>query len=220
MSKAIKRLLGATALVVSTLFSVAHAAAVTIDFEPTELVNLYFPGDSFVQNGFKLTADYDAGLVDVASALGTAAPSGNATQFFAGLNNGGLILERDGGGLFNLDGFSAAFVPLIPAATGQTVFVALATYADDSVDGLAWLFGRTFGLYDHPADFAFFQEVKRVDFFACTYDGVNICAADPKNNGQFAIDDIRLTTVPEPSTLALLPLILLGLALRSRRSVR
>ena len=204
----------------------ALAATATVDFEGPGLTGLYFADDSFTQNGFKMTVDFDAGIVDGAGALGSTAPIGNATQFYSNLNDGGLILERSDGGLFDLLGFDAAFIPLFPAASPNTVMVVLGVYADDSTYGLAWLFasnsgsGFPFANYSDPSDFANFSQVKLVEFFACVYDQNGICATATRNNGQFAIDNIQLGYVPEPGSLTLVALSLLGLAASRRRKAR
>lgn len=220
MHKLIRRLYVTAAIVGATLSPLAQAAAVLIDFEAPALTNLYFPGDSFAQSGFKMTVDFDAGIVDTAAALGGSAPTGNASQFFSGLNDSGLIVERVDGGLFSLTGFDTAFIPLSPPSQQNTVIVATGVRANNSVFGIAWLFGQAFQTLNDPLDFNAFNDVKLVEFFACSFDGVNICAAPTANNGQFAIDNIQVAFVPEPSTLALLPLALLGLAMRKRRTVR
>ncbi len=219
MKLSIRKLLGAAALLVLVPAPPAYAASMTVDFE-SSAPNLYFPGDSFIESRFRMTADFDAGIVDVASALGGSAPTGNATQFFTGLNDAGLIVERDDGGLFNLDGFSTAFVPLSPPSAQQTFIVAIGVRADNSSFGLAWSFSTAFETLDDPLDFGLFTDVKFVEFFACAFDGVDFCTPPTQNNGQFAIDDIRLSFVPEPATLALMPIFLLGLALRRRRVAR
>ena len=228
MQKLIRRLFTSAAIAVAVLAPQVHAsiAVAVVDFDSPGLTGLYFSGDSFTQSGFTMTASFDAGIVDTAAALGGAAPSGNATRFYSGLNDGGLVMQRTDGGLFDLKSFDAAFIPLDPAASGTTVMVAFGTYADNTASGVAWLFGSKSGgafpfvNYSDPADFAGFSRLKQVEFFACAFDGVNVCAAPTFNNGQFAIDNITANKIPEPSTTAMLSLCLLGLALFSRRSAR
>lgn len=204
----------------------APAQAVTLlDFDAPALTGLYFAGESFEQGGFQMTVVHDAGIVDSAVALGAAAPSGNASQFYTQLNEGALNLRSSNGELFSLHGFDAAFVPLQPAAAGLTVIAAVATYADNSQWGQAWLFAPAengvspFASYNNALDFSAYTGMKSLDFFTCSFDGANVCTVPLQNNGQFAIDNISVTAVPEPSAAALLGLGLAALVLR-RRSAR
>lgn len=200
--------------------------AATVNFDDPSLTGLYFAGDSFTQGMFTMTVDFDAGTVDTAAALGGSSPTGNSTQFYSQLNDGGLILRGADGSRFDLTSFDAAFIPLSPAAIGTTVIVAYATYGDLSHAGVAWLFASSstrhfpFAHYGNPADFAGLSGLLSVEFFACTFDGVSVCATPTDNNGQFAIDNISGVLLPEPSGLAVLPVALLGLALASQRAAR
>ena len=225
MQKLIRRLYTSVAIAAAVLSPQVQATTV-IDFDAPGLTGLYFNNESFTQSGYKMTVEFDAGLVDVADAANSTAPSGNLTQFYTQLNEGGLIIERNDGGLFSLSSFDAAFVPLDPAAAGTTVMVAVGVYANNTSSGVAWLFAPSgtpshpFATYNDSFDFATFANVKLVEFFACAYDGVNVCSGPLQNNGQFAIDNIGVTAVPEPTISVMLSLGLLGLALRSRRSAR
>ena len=62
---------------------------------------------------------------------------------------------------------------------------------------------KPFAVYGNPSDFARFGNLIEVQFFTCEVIGNN-CAITPGNNTQFALDDIRVTAVPEPGSCALL----------------
>lgn len=230
MQKQIRRLYISAAIVGAALSPQAHASTQLIDFEPASLTGLYFAGNSFSQGDYTMSVDFDAGIVDGASSLGASAPTGNATQFYSQLNEGGLYVVRTDGGLFKISAFDAAFVPLNPAASGTTVMVAVGwspgNLSANADFGMAWLFASSatsnfpFAHYGNPADFANFSQLRQAEFFACAYDGVNVCSGPLRNNGQFAIDNISVTSVPEPTPTMLLTLGLLALALHSRRSAR
>ena len=218
--QAVNRRLCACAAIAGAFLLPAAQAAI-INFENLALTGLYLAGESFEQTGYRMTVDFDAGLVDVAAALGSAAPTGNATQFYSQLNEGGLFVQRSNGGLFSLNGFDAAFVPLTPAASGTTVIAAVGWTAGNltaTADfGVAWLFDRSFASYNDPIDFAGFSQLRLVEFFSCSFDVGGVCASPIQNNGQFAIDNINVTSVPEPTTIALVALSLLGMALLPKR---
>jgi hypothetical protein len=225
MTKLMRNFLGTAALLAATmLLPAAHAEVVrTITFDDPNLVNLYFPGDTFHDSGFAMTPDFDFGTVDVAAALGPVAPIGNSTQFYFNANDGGLIVAQEDGKPFDLLGFSAAFIPLVPPSLQTTVIVALGIDMNNNVFGVAWLFAPPvngaypFALYSDPADFAAFTNLQSVEFFACSLVGGQVCTSPTNNNGQFAIDNIRVSFVPEPSSVALLMLALVALGFTLRR---
>ena len=227
MHKFIRQLFSGAAVVAAAFLPQAQAQTTVIDFEGDSLANLYFPGDTFSQNGFTMTQGYDFGIVGSTIDLGSVAPSGNASQFYFNSNDADLLITRTDGGTFSLDGFSAAFVPLLPAPTpAQTIVIVAYGFTADGDQ-----FGTYFGLgtgtnnsypfltFAGAADFGAFTNLVAVDFFACVLTSSSVCAVASRDNAQFALDNVVVTTpVPEPTTTALMVLGLAGLAvLRHRR---
>ena len=218
-------LLRSAAVASAFAFPLAQAATV-IDFEPAALTGLYLPADTFVQGGYTLTTKNDFGIIDTAPALGGVSPTGNATQFYFNANDGALSLARTDTAAFSLEGFSAAFVPLDPASTQVTVIVATGTKLDNSVVTASWTFASSltshyaFGSYAGPAAFAPFTGLAKVEFRACSWVGGVACTQATQDNGQFAIDDILVSAVPEPTITVLMTLGLLGLGVGLRLPAR
>lgn len=222
------------AVMLSVVLSTHTQASTIIDFEGDALTGLYFPGDTILQSGFVLTAQNDFGNVDTVAAFAAGAPTGNATQFYFNSNEGSLALAREGGGLFNLNGFSAAFVPLDRFLTQTIVLIVSATDATRTFQTVFSLGDTSSGAsnypfitYNAPLDFSTFVNLSQVEFFACASTNAGVCQEPTNNNAQFAIDNILLTTaqvnvnaVPTPASLPLLALGLLGLMLIRRRNLR
>jgi hypothetical protein len=221
-----RRILSAAFVGLFMLVPQAHAA---IDFEsiaPT----LFFGGDTLSENGFTMTQNGNFGVVDTAADAFFVAqpPSGNPTQFYAGLNDSQLTLMRSDGGFFRLGGFDAGFVAPVPQDPG----VAAGRIQVSAIDMLgnpvfsSWDLGlsaddgtHSFLTFATPADFAGFGFLKSAVFNACVYVD-SACLSPYLNLGQFALDNVNVVAIPEPATAALMLLGLAGLAARARRVQR
>jgi PEP-CTERM motif len=218
-----KRLLG-VAMAAAALCALPAQADV-IAFEGAAMAGLYLPGESFSEGGFVLTTLNDFGIVDTAIALGSQAPTGNATQFYFASNDGGLRVASTSGLGFDLTGFDVAFVPLDPPSLQTTLLMARGTLQDNSTVLAAFMFpgngntGYSFASYGLTSASGF-TNLRQVEFFACSLVGGAMCSEPTANNGQFAIDNISVSVVPEPGAALLLALGLAGVALRTSRTRR
>lgn len=232
---------------VATIALCAGAAQATlIDFEQpvsgptTPFAPFLTHGDEFLQGSYyfdPFSNAPDARLGDLVGAIingsdlstcfSVLCPTNNPSSFLGSLNDGAVAFGRLDGQSFSVNGFDASFL----GASGSTL---------PPVSGLLRLQGFTstgssltqtfqlagpdtsgalgFGSFLTSGSFASTQfETVYAFGFACNAGGA--CNAFSTDRGQFALDNINVSAVPEPETLVMfaMGLLAMGATVRRRR---
>lgn len=217
----LRSMLVASSVAMTVAAPVAHAAPVLIDFNVPPDSALVGMGESYVEDGFRITQLYDYALIATPGEQLPGAPANNGgSAYYATYGEGYFALERENGGSFNLDGLWAGFIPQDPPLA-QTVILAFRLLFADGSEARAFynLPVSAFGNYNLG-----FEDLKAVIFDTCVFSG-NITCPTGNNNGQFAVDNLRLTVadpveLPEPASMALVSAALIGLGWSRRRTAR
>jgi hypothetical protein len=225
--------------------SAPAARADVIDFEqivngsPPADNSIYVGGDTFSTNGFTALVadsayaqsfpDYQPGLAGVTIAAGDSAAClwlacpYPITQHYAGLNDGSLTLSREDHAAFRLSSLSYGGIAT-ENEEGSTLPFGQLRITGTTVDGRTVTTSADFpelhwwGEWTLDAGFAA-NAFTSITIDACTYAGTArecLNGADTLNASQFAIDDLHVSAVPEPASVALLSAGLLLLAARRR----
>lgn len=232
----------AACTILAATASPVHADVLTFDsLTPVALLG----GESVFDSGYAFTAiegpyttanglhsgtgavlaPNDPGTCEVA-----ACPSGgNGSNFWAGQNDGGLKLSRLDGKSFSLTHLDFAF--LAPMAMSDTLSGQLVLNGVRAGGGNLSL-SLDFGGQDAYGNFMFNSaalgvfngaQLSSVSFSACIYSDflcVNSLDQPAFNEAQFALDNIGVSAVPEPSTWAMLVLGILVVLAWSRRRIK
>ncbi len=224
------------------LLGSAPAAAAVLNFE-SQLPNVFAGGETINENGFRLTVvdnlgdgtGLAGGIVNgsdpTSCALG-GCPSGNNTNFYVGVVDGGAVITRNWSeATFRLTGFDYSFMGpiggLAPGSYGRLNLVGnllgggtISTSLDftSAFDNSG---NPVFGPAALAADFMS-ATLTSLSFRACLFDG-NSCIYPSLDSpllgqAQFGIDNINLAEVPEPGSMALIGLGMGALALRRRKT--
>lgn len=202
----------------------------------------YNTGDRFTEGLFTVqtnnnpTAEADeygavGAMIDSDNAFAcmlTACPEGTGSMYFAGLNDGWANITISGAAGFRVDGLQYAFVA--PLAGLQNFSYGRLMLTGTATDGTLITTGADFPGQNAQGRFTFdafmvdsaFRNTTLTSLAigACLYDGNGDCVFTREvvqNQAQFAIDDVNLTVIPEPASIALMMLGFAGLAAFSRR---
>jgi hypothetical protein len=229
--------LTAAALGALALMSAAPAMADVVNFESIGSAT-YDGKEVFGENGYTMQV-IDSPLsvsgTGFAGAVGNgsdpflcaiaACPVGNDTSFYMGLNDGAVKISRDDHHAFQLYSLNYAFVAPVAGlasdsygmltVTGQTIAggQALATFRFPLLDKDGYSPFRLAGLSSAFGDTMF----SSVTISSCLWNDGGACVNPSGNQAQFAIDNLVLAAVPEPSTYAMMGLGLAAIGLVSRR---
>jgi len=217
----------------------AHAETLTFDsIAPIALLG----GESVTEAGYSFTASESPMTAELGLQSGTGAvldpwdagtcytaacPANANSNFYAGLNDGGVSLSRADGKAFSLTGLDFAF--LAPVAITDRLSGQLVLNGRRNGGGNLSL-SLDFGSPDFYGNFMFNNaslsawagvQFSSVSFSACIFqDGECHNSLDQPafNEAQFALDNISVSAVPEPSSLLMLLAGLSVLAWFYRRS--
>ena len=241
-----KHLFRRLAAVAAIALSAGAAQATLIDFEqPVNTPTAPFApflthGDEFLQGSYYFDpfsnasnaqfGDLVGAMIngsDLSVCFGVLCPSNNSTTFFGALNDGVVAFGRTDGQSFAVNGFDASFI----GASGATMPAVSGLLRLQGVTATGASMTQTFSLagpdaggalgfsnFHTSGTFATTQFATVYAFgFSCNTGGA--CSAFSSDRGQFALDNINVSAVPEPETTAmfLLGLLSVGAAVRRRK---
>ena len=239
-----KKSLPKLAVVAAVLACMGSAQALVLTFDDTidttlaPFAPLFGHGDAIVTQGFYVAGystkggaaagDLVAALVDGAdlanTCTGLVCPSGNATKFLVGLNDGLPDISRNDESAFKVTGFDASFV----AASGDVVLSSALALVVEGYSTTGLLYTQQFSLpgpVNGAYSFASYTlsaanaATSVVEFafraYACT---TPTTCSRTLDKAQFALDNFdAVVAVPEPSEWLMLGLGLVGVMVQARR---
>lgn len=214
-----------------------------IDFEQANnspfAPNLPFltDGDEFYQSGFWIqtisnvagpqTTDLVGVLLDGTQISSTCVtllcPTNNLTTFYGSVNDGLMSLGRLDGLNFTIDAFDAAFLGdptgLNSGVPGRIIFqgVNALTGAQSSFAFNLGANGLFSGFAPSAASALRNTAWRQMFIYGQTCTPAGACSAFNSDRGQFALDNLRLNVIPEPTSLALVAAAFVGLGVARRR---
>lgn len=231
------KLFGAALVAAAAVAAPAHAGVITFD---GDYVGAIGGGDLWEEAGYgvgfyanvpdggvgTLVGQVIDGNDSSCDAQSMACPANTSGAYYGALNDSYLDIMYTAGAGFKLKSFDASFIggsptlssyPNPPGLIRIQAFTATGSYLTQDF----WLNGPTptgFKLnhFTTTGTFAKTTFVEALVFgYSCNTSGN--CSAFSTDKGQFAIDNITSTDVPEPATAAIIGLGLLGLGAARRR---
>lgn len=216
-----KHLSAVVGLTILLTAGAANAVVITFDSVPSngntfvEETPISTQGFLFGSAHYHLVDDPSiSGLADNGSAVYIAeeGPKSDGTEF--GLD---ITMSMASGGAFTLNGFSGAelFIdPLEPFSNADVIMVSGVLAGGGTVSNFFLLDGIIDGIGGQPDFQSFLLDATFTDLISVTFSGLSNTAP----GGGLALDNFDVTTgVPEPATLAILGLGLVGLGFMRRR---
>ncbi len=209
------------------------AQAATIDFDRLSQgdFSVFTNGDSFSEKGFNFTVLGADGGLNGAGIAGSNdltctiinCPVGNNSGYYAGLNDGALGVVSQNPAGFKVRGLDFAFIAptggLIDFSVGKLVLTGHkmdGSLEQTTIDFQPQVNG-VFQFSNWQAGNFGNTVFRDMTINACLFTMDGSCVSPAGNQAQFAVDNLNLAAVPEPSTYAMMGLGLLGLAAFARR---
>ncbi|TDP73132.1 NF038120 family PEP-CTERM protein [Roseateles toxinivorans] len=239
MKKMLKTALATAALAGMGL---AQAAVITFDGLADSPFATGMPllghDDEFYQAGYWLApfsnqagataGDLVGAIVDGSDLANTcwsvACPTNNSSKFFTALNDGAFAMGALSGQGFKLDSFQASFVGAGGEVFPSTTLLLRIQGAKVGGGSLTAQFnlpgqsGGVFSFQNYATSGAFASQLfTNVIFYGLACNAQGSCSAFSSDKGQFALDNIAVTAVPEPSSWLMMGLGLAAFGAFARR---
>lgn len=197
-------------------------------------------GDTWTEAGYKLTFDaYKNGAdgsngvgaiidsTDPWPCIGGACPVNGDGTYYGAFNDSVVWLESaTQNARFRFNSLDASFIGAFPSLGAYPIISGILSVQALTADGQTLIRdlyldgpganGFEFGTYFFDAAFAS-ADLLQVGMFGYVCDVTGSCNAFGTNQGQFAIDNLNLTEVPEPASIALFGMGAMGLLAAARR---